>query len=59
MKRRELILFLGGAALGAKAITANAQQRSMPVIGYLHFATLDYRPAAASFLSTGSLLDRS
>src|SRR5882757_2949963 len=50
MRRRELILFLGGAALGAKAIAANAQQRSMPVIGYLHFATPDYQPTSASFL---------
>jgi len=40
MRRRELILFVGGAALGAKAIAANAQQRSMPVIGVLTAAKL-------------------
>lgn len=48
MRRREFVGLIGGAAvlwpLAAKA------QGKVPVIGYLHFATPDYQPAAASFL---------
>ena len=37
MKRRELVLLLAGALTGAR--TLRAQQKAMPVIGYLHVAS--------------------
>jgi putative ABC transport system substrate-binding protein len=36
MKRRELMLLLGGAMTAARALRA---AKAMPVIGYLHFAS--------------------
>ncbi len=37
MRRRELLLLLGGAMTAVRA--PRAQQKAMPVIGYLHFAS--------------------
>jgi putative tryptophan/tyrosine transport system substrate-binding protein len=48
MRRREFVSLIGGAA-ALWPLVAKAQGK-LPVIGYLHFATPDYQPAAASFL---------
>src|SRR5712691_3075534 len=37
MRRRELILLLGGAMTAARGL--HAQQKPLPVIGYLHYAS--------------------
>src|SRR5215813_2603057 len=48
MRRRELLLLLGGALTAAG--TVRAQQKAMPVIGYLAFGTPDSAaPLVAAF----------
>lgn len=48
MRRREFVAMVGTAM--AWPLAAHAQRRTMPVIGYLHFAAPNYIPAPASFL---------
>ncbi len=48
MTRRELMLVLGGATIAAGAL--RAQQKAMPVIGFLHFASPGpFAPFVAAF----------
>jgi putative ABC transport system substrate-binding protein len=49
MRRREVIAVLGGAAF-AWALAAQAQQKAVPLIGYLHLESPDaYAPMVAAF----------
>jgi len=51
VKRRDFMMALvGGATLNAVPLAVRAQQKTAPVIGYLHFATPDYAPGASAFL---------
>jgi len=51
MNRRELLLLLGGAMTVAPAL--RAQQKAMPVIGYLGIASLDQAGAFLAALRQG------
>src|SRR5215468_7716902 len=45
MRRRELLLLVGGAVIGPRAL--RAQQKAMPVVGYLGASSPGAQPVAA------------
>jgi hypothetical protein len=49
MRRRELLI-LGSTAIAFPLAAAPAQQKAMPVIGYLHFGSANLAPTPAVFL---------
>jgi ABC transporter substrate binding protein len=49
MRRRELLIF-GSIVIAFSPAAARAQQKAMPVIGYLHFGSAKLAPTSAVFL---------